>query len=450
MRILRNRNAQLANVALGPLLLSTLAVGLVGGVQVGSATASARYQETEQQRTIRFGAAVDLVLIGLMATDSGGTFVQGLTKEDFRLFEEGEEMEISFFALEKFASSESKSGDPLVNEMPSLSRYIVLFIDGMNTLPQDWQRVRPLLQKWVEEDLQSNDYVLLASLHPDGRVRMTREFTRDRETLVSALAQVEGNSFLALRTLRQQEDLGDVLGLEATIPNSGGASADALRQGAELARTFANERRREVRGALRSLSGLADHLNLTFQVPGPNVVIMVSGGLPEIPGLNFALMVEEQLDETSLVVRQRAGIPTYQPTVPAGIDDADRRDLLNAIGRFNSSNYLFYTIDARGVGGPRNSSLSPNAEAFAASNERSGLISIADGTGGLAFFNSNNFGLALTRVQEDTAYRYVLGYVAPLHDAEDIEDGKVYEVEVEVRVPGVEIRARKGYVDRGG
>ena len=53
-------------------------------------------------------------------------------------------------------------------------------------------------------------------------------------------------------------------------------------------------------------------------------------------------------------------------------------------------------------------------------------------------------------MQEDTAYRYVLGYVAPLHDAEDIEDGKVYEVEVEVRVPGVEIRARKGYVDRGG
>ena len=70
--------------------------------------------------------------------------------------------------------------------------------------------------------------------------------------------------------------------------------------------------------------------------------------------------------------------------------------------------------------------------------------------GAWRFFNSNNFGLALTRVQEDTAYRYVLGYVAPLHDAEDIEDGKVYEVEVEVRVPGVEIRARKGYVDRGG
>ena len=74
-----------------------------------------------------------------------------------------------------------------------------------------------------------------------------------------------------------------------------------------LARTFTNERRREVRGALRSLSGLADYLDLTFQVPGPKVVIMISGGLPEIPGLNFALMVEEQLDDTSPVVRQRAG-----------------------------------------------------------------------------------------------------------------------------------------------
>ena len=207
---------------------------------------------------------------------------------------------------------------------------------------------------------------------------------------------------------------------------------------------------REVRGVLRSLSGLADYLDLTFQVPGPKVVIMVSGGLPEIPGLNFALMVEEKLDDTSPVVRQRAGIPTFQPTVPTGIDEADRRDLLHTIGRFNASNYLFYTIDARGVGGSRDASLSPNAQALAASNERSGLISIAEGTGGLAFFNSSNFGWALTRVQEDTAYRYVLGYVAPPHDAEDIEDGKVYEVKVEVGVPGVEVRARKGYVDRGG
>ena len=77
------------------------------------------------------------------------------------------------------------------------------------------------------------------------------------------------------------------------------------------------------------------------------------------------------------------------------------------------------------------------------------LLRLAKGTGGLAFFNTNDFGRALTRVQDDTAYRYVLGYVPPAHDPEDIANGKVYEVEVEVLRPGVEIRARKGYVDRG-
>ena len=97
-------------------MLSTFFVMLVCGVQVGSATPSDRYQETKQEHTIQFGGAVDVVLVDLTATDSDGTFVQGLTKEDFRLFEEGEEMEISFFALEKFASVESKSGDPLVDE----------------------------------------------------------------------------------------------------------------------------------------------------------------------------------------------------------------------------------------------------------------------------------------------------------------------------------------------
>ena len=83
------------------------------------------------------------------------------------------------------------------------------------------------------------------------------------------------------------------------------------------------------------------------------------------------------------------------------------------------------------------------------SNEQHGLLRIADATGGLAFYNTNNFEGALARVQQDAAFRYVVGYTLPAHDPEDLADRKFFRVKVETAVPGVRIRAREGYVDTG-
>jgi len=300
---------------------------------------------------------------------------------------------------------------------------------------------------------------MLASLHPDGRMRMTPQFTRDVEMLVDSVMKIQANKSLAFRIVRQEQQLADALQLEA-FAGLGSVAADAarLRQGAQLSRTFENERRQEVRFALQYLIGLAEHLEVTFQVPGPKVVVMVSGGLPEVPGLNFRLMVDQQASEVSPQVRQLAGLSTFQPLIPEqGMNDDTQLDLLHAIGRFNRANYLFYTIDARAMAGSEtgdvrssfNSALAPTSQASVADNEQRGLIRIADGTGGLAFFNSPAFESALERVQEDTAYRYVLGYELPEHDPQDIEAGKFYRVEVETSIPDVDVRARRGYVDTG-
>ncbi len=429
------------------------------GATVAVPTPGPQDQQAELNRALQFGASVETVLIDLTALDGDGNFVHGLTAADFRVFEEGEEMEIIFFAVEKFAAEGFKVGNPAVDDAPSLNRYIVLYIDGINTTPQAWLRIRPHLRKWLDSGLQKNDYVLLASLHPDGRMRMTPEFTRDGETLIDALMRVEGNRELSFRIPRQERELAQALGLEA-FAGIGDIAADAarLRQGAQLARTFAIQRRSEVRFGLDYLRGLADHLELTFQVPGPKVVIMVSGGLPEIPGLNFRLMVDAQASETSPQVRQLAGLSTFQPLMPElGSDQNAQRDLLDAIGRFNRANYVFYTIDASGLGGSAGgdsrygfgSNMSPISKAAVTSNEQHGLLRIAGATGGLAFYNTGNFEAALARVQQDAAFRYVVGYSLPAHDPEDIADRKFFRVHVESAVPGVRIRAREGYVDTG-
>lgn len=441
------------------LCLTVCGLLALAGATVAAPAHRQQGQQAELNRALQFGASVETVLIDLTVTDGDGDFVHGLTADDFRIFEEDEEMEITFFAVEKFAGEDMKVGNPAVDEAPSLNRYIVLYVDGINTTPQDWLRVRPHLLEWLEDGLQPNDYVLMASLHPDGRMRMTPEFTRDIETVADALMRVEGNRDLSFRISRQERELAQALGLEAF----GGASdtfADAarLRQGASLATTYAIQRRQEVRFGLDYLLGLAEHLGVTLQVPGPKVVIMISGGLPEIPGLNFRLIVDQQASETSPQVRQLAGLSTFQPLIPErGTDEGAQFDLLHAIGRFNRANYLFYTIDATAIGGSSGgdarysfeTGLSPTSKAAVAINERFGLLRIADGTGGLAFYNTADITGALSRVQQDTAFRYVIGYGLPPHDAEDIAERKFFRVRVEAAVPGVRIRSREGYVDTG-
>ena len=78
-----------------------------------------------------------------------------------------------------------------------------------------------------------------------------------------------------------------------------------------------------------------------------------------------------------------------------------------------------------------------------------GLLRIAGATGGLAFYNTSNFKAAFARVQQDTEFRYVLGYSLPTHDPKDIADHKFFRGKVEATVPGLKIRAREGLVDAG-
>ena len=432
---------------------------LIQGITVAVPAQTQQDQQAGPNRPVQFGASVETVLIDLMVADADGNFVHGLTAEEFRVFEEGKEMEITFFAVEKFAAEDTVIGNPEVDAAPSLNRYIVIYVDGINTTPQDWLRVRPHLREWVADGLQPNDYLLLASLHPDGRMRMTPEFTRDSKIVVDALMKVEGNRDLSFRIARQERELAQAMGLESFM-GVGDEAADAarLRQGAQLSRIFANQRRSEVRFGLDYLLGLADHLGLTFQVAGPKIVIMVSGGLPEIPGLNFRLMVDEEASDASPHVRQLAGLSSFQPLIPErGSDELAQFDLLHAIGRFNRDNYVFYTIDARALGGGSSGdarygfqpNLSSMSQGAVNSNEQQGLLRIAGATGGLAFYNTSNFKAAFARVQQDTAFRYVLGYSLPTHDPKDIADHKFFRVKVEATVPGLKIRAREGYIDTG-
>lgn len=70
------------------------------------------------------------------------------------------------------------------------------------------------------------------------------------------------------------------------------------------------------------------------------------------------------------------------------------------------------------------------------------LSTLSHDTGGLLFFHENNFGRALDAIAADAGVYYLLG-VRTLNRR---FDGRYREIDVRVKVPGVKVRARRGYL----
>jgi len=138
----------------------------------------------------------------------------------------------------------------------------------------------------------------------------------------------------------------------------------------------------------------------------------------------------------------------------------DNRDTFTRLTqRANRANVSFYTIDPRGlatfdslIDQQRTGRLAPgqlilpppSVDAENLRARQGAMRDLATGTDGLALMNSNDFDAALGRIVSDLSTYYLLGYYStrPL-------DGKFHRIQVRVRRPGVQVRARSGFLAVG-
>jgi VWFA-related protein len=135
-------------------------------------------------------------------------------------------------------------------------------------------------------------------------------------------------------------------------------------------------------------------------------------------------------------------------------DEKQFRQFLDEANRANAS---FYPIDPRGLpvfdeppvenlktGKPAPGTTStplPSADAAGMSVRLTSLRRLAEGTDGLAILNSNDLAGGLRRVTDDLSSYYLLGYYSG-----GKLDGKFHPISVRVKRPGVQVRARRGYL----
>jgi len=131
-------------------------------------------------------------------------------------------------------------------------------------------------------------------------------------------------------------------------------------------------------------------------------------------------------------------------------DDQQFRDLL---GEANRANVSFYPVDPRGlatfdtplvrsdVPGPPPPPVPPSVDGRMLAGRLTALRTLAEATDGLAIVDSNNLARGFKRIVDDLSSYYLLGYYSNAK-----LDGKFHAITVRVKRPGVQVRARRGYL----
>jgi VWFA-related protein len=112
-----------------------ISVAVLSLVAVAVVTGSA--QQTRDDQAFRFRTSVELINVTATVTDGNGRFVSGLRKEDFRVFEDGQEQSVTHFTAERVPvslgivldTSGSMQGEKMVAARQALNRFLFQLLD---------------------------------------------------------------------------------------------------------------------------------------------------------------------------------------------------------------------------------------------------------------------------------------------------------------------------------
>jgi len=404
----------------------------VGGVLAGVLLAQEAADSKGQPGMFVDAVEVNVVNIDVFVTDKKGNPVTDLTKEDFRVFENGDEVNISNFQrIDDWIETKGSDprniipgtvpgADPLVAEAPTTDRlYMVVFIDNLNIAPFNRNRVFVRLRRFLSDHLRGGDRIMLATFNRSLKIRTP--FTSDPMVINSALFAMEDESGLAVhrnaertRTLKAIED------------------SESFTEAVFWARSVAES---DYNDTQMTISGLRDLVDMVAGLQGRKAVVHVSDGIPLVAGDDLFYAINEKFQNSSAFSLAR--------------DFDSSRDIQSLVALSNSSRVTFYTIDAGGlrVGGSSsveqaNAGVSAFVDSQYIQNLQASIIRIARDTGGKAIINTNDVGPDLESVARDLRTYYSLGY-----NANHFGDGRYHRIEVKVKRKGVRVRHRTGYRD---
>ncbi len=368
------------------------------------------------QPAMTFKVEINYVEIDAVVADAQGNFVRNLTKDDFQVYEQGKPQTITAFSLidipvQKFDPPLFKvkpiEPDVRSNKDEFDGRVFVIVLDDLNTSVQRSGRVKIAAKQFIDRYLGAND--VAAVVQTGGAKGGAQEFTSSHERLSRAVDRFIGQKERSA-TLEKIDDYYRNL--------NAGMRSNAPRDTSEAIRAY------KARNTFAVLKNTADYL---AGIRGRRKAVVFFS-----EGVDYDIY--DQINNMYATDVRSAG-----------------QDAIAAATRANVS---FYAVDPRGLIGvddaaeiqsfPTDTSLGLGLNALQREMQiaQDSLRTIASETGGFAAVNSNDYRSSFARIIQDNSSYYILGYYS--NDAK--RDGQFRTVNVRVKTPGLQIRARKGYV----
>jgi VWFA-related protein len=377
-----------------------------------------------QPRSV-FKSGTELVLVNVVVRDKNGAVVRGLTRDDFTIAEDDKPQTATSFDFEELDAPSPAGSEPAPaahvspvltspradaagsakasaerSDAPKVDmkgrRLIVLFFDLSSMQPEEAQRAVKAAHDYVDQKLSSADLIAVASFST--ALNVDQDFTADRALLAQAIDAYGG-------TGAQGFDAGTTGDAEDTPDNGAAFTPDDTEFN-----IFTTDRR------LDALQSLADQLSGIEQKKS---VIYFSSGMSQ-QGQDNQVQLRRTVDRAN-----RANVSIYA---------ADMRGLQAIVPGGDAS-----TASTRGVSAFNGASTRNQGDRLSASQDT--LTTMAEDTGGRAFFDSNSFGAVFDRVVNDTSAYYVLGYSS----TNAARDGRFRRIKVRLKRTDLKLEYRSGY-----
>lgn len=418
-------------------LAAALAAPLALGVEAQDAPPQPPAPSADASQAPIFRSDINFVRVDVIVTDRQGNPVHDLKQEDFEVTEDGKPQSIQTFKLINVTEDTGIGSDPprevrnAIEEQMEAARddvrLFAIFLDDYHVRLENSMRARETIARFVEEQLSPKD--LAGVMYPLWSISDVM-LTRNRRQLASAIRDFTGRKYdYTPRNAFEERYVHYVSTIEA----------ERIRNQVTLT---------ALKGLIVRLGGLRE---------GRKAIILISEG--------FTNSLPVQMNDQFATCNGApcGNQPRSRPDPIGGgnspmqqrMDTQDfflQTDLLSDIRMVfelaNRYNTAIYPVDPRGLApfefdlstqGQANVSLTRNTAMLESTMDT--LRILADETDGRAILNTNDLESGMRQIVRDSSAYYLLGYTSAV-----TTDGKFHKLNVRVKRPGLQVRARPGYL----
>ena len=389
-----------------------------------------------------FTSRVNLVPITVVVRDDKGRAIGNLTKEDFRVLDNGKPQVISRFTVEKPGTTpvvmEPQAAEPGEPAPPPgapppviATRFVAYLFDDVHLKWEDLVRVREAAARFLASSLQPSDRAAIYTT--SGQTML--EFTSDQDQLQATLLRLQPRP----------------------VTGAGASGMDCPNISYYMADLLVN---RQDQMAIQAARGeTIACANLNMQTTSMAVVDSMWQSSAQQALQYGDHETRLALDVLSRVVRRLSAMPGQRSIVltsPGFITPMYYQELGEVINRAIRANVIIGSLDARGLwtppgfsaadttpaGGPNVIGIKTGFASDEALAQEDVLSTLAAGTGGTFIHNNNDLAGGLRQLAASPEFIYVLGF-SPSNLK---SDGKFHSLKVTLLAPkGLNLQARKGY-----